>query len=459
VDENIVRAKKGLGMKYTERVGTGRIGLLAAGMKRIGCLRQRLSCAVVAFALVVLAAGMGRTLYAGEATAAGQWNIMVVPARLTAYSGEARLRFEKNCASCHSKDGRAQTPVARQNGVRDLSESTLTDEQIIEQILQGTHGKVVDFKMPPFKEKLTRAEVDALVPVIKAFRPVTPNQSIAAVANPQLAGIIDFPGRKAAVLEKVAHSGRFFILNLNESHDGIQLRQLEPAKGAVRVSVAGASAPVTLKLDAQLVQAVRANTPGFLRRLFSSAAEQQHSLALDQANTELVLFLYAQCAGRTLLRSPHLPAATFTFFATGSTPGQIARRMESALAESGIQVIADGSKFAFVVPASEAAKVQPGSANIITAAGAPAWAAAFPGGAYINFPGIDAHQVAALYPLLTGRTVDEARWGSSTCNLSFTTQTPLNAAECSYALDTVFSLAGLEAPQLANDPFRSRSGK
>ena len=78
--------------------------------------------------------------------------------------------FEKICAPCHSKDGTAQTPAAKKLGVKDLSQSKLTDAQIIQQILEGKQDAKATSKMPAFKEKLTREETESLVPVVKAFR-------------------------------------------------------------------------------------------------------------------------------------------------------------------------------------------------------------------------------------------------------------------------------------------------
>lgn len=78
--------------------------------------------------------------------------------------------FLKTCAPCHSKDGKAQTPAAKKLGVKDLSESKLTDEQIVQQILEGKLDPKKESKMPAFKEKLSKAEIDALVLAVKSFR-------------------------------------------------------------------------------------------------------------------------------------------------------------------------------------------------------------------------------------------------------------------------------------------------
>jgi mono/diheme cytochrome c family protein len=78
--------------------------------------------------------------------------------------------FVKACAPCHSKDGTAQTPAAKKLGVKDLSQSKLTDGEIIQQILEGRQDNQGPSKMPAFKEKLTRPEIDSLIPIVKSFR-------------------------------------------------------------------------------------------------------------------------------------------------------------------------------------------------------------------------------------------------------------------------------------------------
>ena len=86
------------------------------------------------------------------------------------HAGDPKELFDKVCAPCHSKDGTAQTPAAKKLGVKDLSQSKLTDAQIIQQILDGKLDPKSPSKMPPFKEKLAREEVESLVPVVKGFR-------------------------------------------------------------------------------------------------------------------------------------------------------------------------------------------------------------------------------------------------------------------------------------------------
>lgn len=90
-----------------------------------------------------------------------------VPAR----AADPAQVFVKNCAPCHSKDGKAQTPMARKLGVKDLSLSKLTDEQIVQAIREGRSDKNKPASaMPAFKDKLTQEEIRELVRIVQGFR-------------------------------------------------------------------------------------------------------------------------------------------------------------------------------------------------------------------------------------------------------------------------------------------------
>lgn len=78
--------------------------------------------------------------------------------------------FVKTCASCHGRDGKAQTPAAKKLGVKDLSQSKLTDAEIIKQIKEGKPAQDGSSKMPAFNEKLTPDQIQSLVPIVKEFR-------------------------------------------------------------------------------------------------------------------------------------------------------------------------------------------------------------------------------------------------------------------------------------------------
>jgi mono/diheme cytochrome c family protein len=81
---------------------------------------------------------------------------------------DAQELFEKHCVICHGDDGKGKTDLGEGLGARDFTEKefqdAITDEDIIKQITDGSEGT-----MFPFKDKLTVEEMQALVPVVRAF--------------------------------------------------------------------------------------------------------------------------------------------------------------------------------------------------------------------------------------------------------------------------------------------------
>jgi len=76
--------------------------------------------------------------------------------------------FRRSCAVCHGPDGRAATPAAKRLGARDLSMSTLTDDQVRTVIVEGMRG--ARSAMPGFGTKFSPEELDALVAHLRNLR-------------------------------------------------------------------------------------------------------------------------------------------------------------------------------------------------------------------------------------------------------------------------------------------------
>ena len=76
--------------------------------------------------------------------------------------------YTRHCVLCHGEDGTGKTDLGSGLGARDFNDkefqAEITDEQILEQIANGTEEK-----MFPFKDKLSPEEMQALVPIIRAF--------------------------------------------------------------------------------------------------------------------------------------------------------------------------------------------------------------------------------------------------------------------------------------------------
>jgi cytochrome c6 len=81
---------------------------------------------------------------------------------------DAGKLFDKNCATCHGKDGRAKTFRAAFNKARDLTEpqwqDTVADAAIIGSITAGRD------KMPAFATKLSEPQIAALAQYVRSLR-------------------------------------------------------------------------------------------------------------------------------------------------------------------------------------------------------------------------------------------------------------------------------------------------
>lgn len=74
--------------------------------------------------------------------------------------------YSRNCARCHGLDGRAQTPKGRQVDAVDLTSDEWVPDTARD-IRLVTRGKG---SMPSFKNKLTTAQIEAVVGYIRRFK-------------------------------------------------------------------------------------------------------------------------------------------------------------------------------------------------------------------------------------------------------------------------------------------------
>jgi len=81
----------------------------------------------------------------------------------------AKEIFAKHCTLCHGADGRAQTKKGKQYEAADFTsqkwQSTTPDEEIADSIANG----VPKTKMQAFAKKLSKEEIQALIPYLRAF--------------------------------------------------------------------------------------------------------------------------------------------------------------------------------------------------------------------------------------------------------------------------------------------------
>jgi cytochrome c553 len=92
---------------------------------------------------------------------------------MNVFGADAQANWDKNCASCHGKDGKGQTAMGKKVGVSDYtdaaSQAKFTDEEAIKAIKEGIQkdGKTV---MKPYADKLSDDEIKELVAHIRKFK-------------------------------------------------------------------------------------------------------------------------------------------------------------------------------------------------------------------------------------------------------------------------------------------------
>ena len=88
-------------------------------------------------------------------------------------AADVKENWEKNCQKCHGADGKGNTKMGRQSGVKDYTDpkvqEELKDDNAVKIIKEGIVEKDKK-KMDPYKDKLTDEEIKALIAYIRAFK-------------------------------------------------------------------------------------------------------------------------------------------------------------------------------------------------------------------------------------------------------------------------------------------------
>lgn len=78
--------------------------------------------------------------------------------------------FVQHCASCHGADGKADFPMAKRLGVRDLTTLTHTNEQLEKAIRDGVKNAKGVLVMPGFKTQLSPEQSAAVIEYVKSLQ-------------------------------------------------------------------------------------------------------------------------------------------------------------------------------------------------------------------------------------------------------------------------------------------------
>ena len=92
--------------------------------------------------------------------------ILAVALAPLAFAADGGPVYKAKCASCHGADGKGLTPIGKKMNLRDLGSPEVqkqTDKELYDWTAVGKG------KMPGYKDKLTDAEIKALVTTMRAF--------------------------------------------------------------------------------------------------------------------------------------------------------------------------------------------------------------------------------------------------------------------------------------------------
>ena len=91
-----------------------------------------------------------------------------------AQAADVKENWDKQCASCHGKDGKGETKAGKKADVKDLTDAkyqaSFTDDQATQQIRDGMKDKTGKERMKPFRDKLSDDEMKALTAYVRAFK-------------------------------------------------------------------------------------------------------------------------------------------------------------------------------------------------------------------------------------------------------------------------------------------------
>ena len=267
--------------------------------------------------------------------------------------------------------------------------------------------------------------------------------------NPRLAGIVSVWGRQQALLAFTAsppYPAPRMMLSEGQREDNIQVDQIEPDKGSVKLTLDGSGA-VTVRLR----NTTNAPVPG---------------IVLEDVDLNVVLELFANCTNRSLLRWPSLPELSFNVSAAVKDKYDAARVLAQSLTAKGLSIIPDGEKFLMIVPESKAASVKPHapSTGTATASGAESHAGPIlaagppqellPAGT-VDWHGIELSRVAEVCSTFMGRKFDQNERVPVYGLIYFRTVTPLTKVEVTYALETLLLWNGVKLVPVGRDAMKA----
>ena len=98
---------------------------------------------------------------------------LLIATASAALAADVKENWDKHCLKCHGADGKGNTKMGKQAGVKDYTDSKvqeeLKDENAVKIIKEGIVEKGKK-KMDPYGDKLNDEEIKALIGYIRAFK-------------------------------------------------------------------------------------------------------------------------------------------------------------------------------------------------------------------------------------------------------------------------------------------------
>ena len=81
------------------------------------------------------------------------------------FAADASATWAQNCASCHGKDGSGSTMMGKKLGVKDYTKQQSFSDAEATNVIRNGKGK-----MKAYKDKLSDADVKALVAYVRSLK-------------------------------------------------------------------------------------------------------------------------------------------------------------------------------------------------------------------------------------------------------------------------------------------------
>jgi hypothetical protein len=242
----------------------------------------------------------------------------------------------------------------------------------------------------------------------------------------RLSGIINLPHLKKAVFQtekEVVFLAEGEAVNWVASANKLELVKIDFTKETADVYTNKLPATLALNFQSQ-----------------ANHAETEATIIFERASCDAVLESYSDLLGRTLLRHPLLPETDFTFSARARNRDDAIRAIENALADKGIAFIPDGDVFALLVPKEIVSTLKMESFKSKTPT------STSPHDIEYHFKNVPLIQAAWIYAGLFGCDLktDEQFPAEASTTLKLRTVGKVNKEEAIYALDTLFTWAGVK---------------